>query len=149
MKTSLYRQKHQRHSGGYTLMEIMLVLAIITVLVGASIKLLVGNLEFAKIKRAEGDLQTITTQLKTYEMQNLFLPTTEQGLNALVARPGSEPVPRRWIQLLTEIPLDPWGKPYQYRNPGKHNPSGFDLYSFGPDQVESDVDDVGNWGPKQ
>jgi general secretion pathway protein G len=131
-------------SAAYTLVEIMLVLAIISVLLAAGIYYLSGNLEIAKEKRVEADIETVTTQLKTYEMQNMFMPTTEQGLAALVTSPSSEPRPRRWRQLMEQIPQDPWGTPYQYRNPGKHNPQGFDLYSWGPDRRESE-DDIGNW----
>ena len=133
---------------GYTLIEIMLTLAIIAVLLGAGIYYLTGNLDVAKEQRVAADLQTITTQLKTYEMQNLFLPTTEQGLQALVTQPTTEPVPKRWRQLMEKTPEDPWGKPYVYRIPGKHRPSGFDLFSLGPDRVESD-DDIGNWESKK
>lgn len=131
---------------GYTLIEIMLVVAIISVLVGAGIYYLTGNLDIAKERRVETDITTITTQLKTYEMQNLFLPTTEQGLDALVNRPTREPIPTRWRQLFEKMPIDPWGTPYAYRNPGKHNPTKFDLYSLGADRVESE-DDFGNWSP--
>lgn len=129
---------------GYTLMEIMLVLAIISVLVGAGIYYLTGSLDVAKDQRVEVDIQTFTTQLGTYESQNLFLPTTAQGLKALIERPTSEPQPKRWRALLTKMPIDPWGSPYQYRYPGVKNPDRFDLYSWGRDRVES-ADDIGNW----
>ena len=134
----------RNHGRGYTLIEIMLVLSIIAVLVAASIHLLTGNLEAAKLQTVTSDLQNITIQLKTYEMQAQFLPSTEQGLDALVNRPTREPVPDRWVQLLKALPKDPWGIPYQYRCPGKHNPDSFDLFSYGPDKVES-ADDIGNW----
>lgn len=135
---------HFRLQAGYTLMEIMLVLAIISVLVGAGIYYLTGSLDVAKEQRVDADIQTLTTQLGTYESQNLFLPTTAQGLQALVTRPGSEPQPKRWKQMMKKTPIDPWGMPYQYKNPGTKNPERFDIYSFGPDRVESG-DDIGNW----
>ncbi len=128
----------------FTLVEIMLVLAIISVLMAAGIYYLSGNVEIAKEKRTEADIETITTQLKTYEMLNLFLPTTDQGIDALVKEPAGEPRPKRWRQLLEMVPLDPWGTPYKYRSPGKRNPQSFDLYSWGPDRQESG-DDIGNW----
>lgn len=121
----------------YTLFEIMLVLGIIAVLVGSAIYLLVGNIDVAKEQRVDADVQAISTQLKTYEMRNYTFPTTEQGLEALVSRPTTDPAPRRWSQLLEAVPIDPWGTPYVYRFPGKQNPRGFDLYSLGPDRVES------------
>ncbi|HEY8965583.1 MAG TPA: type II secretion system major pseudopilin GspG [Candidatus Methylacidiphilales bacterium] len=141
-RTPLRRPRHAR--GGYTLVEIMLVLAIIAVLVGAGIYKLSGNLDVAKETRVDADIATITTQLKTYEMQALSLPTTEQGLDALVHQPTSDPVPARWHQLFEQVPVDPWGRPYQYKNPGVHNPNGFDLYSLGPQGKEGDGN-IGNW----
>jgi len=130
-----------RNTSAYTLFEIMLVLGIIAVLVGSAIYLLVGNVDIAKEQRVESDIQAISTQLKTYEMLNLTYPTTAQGLEALVRKPGTEPVPRRWRQLLEEVPLDPWGSPYIYAYPGKRNPRGYDLFSLGPDRQES-ADDL-------
>ncbi|MEI8387258.1 MAG: type II secretion system major pseudopilin GspG [Verrucomicrobiota bacterium] len=129
-------------SGGYTLFEIMLVLGIIAVLVGSAIYMLVGNIDVAKDQRVESDIQAISMQLRTYEMLNYRKPTTEQGLKALVQQPSSDPKPRKWKQLMKAVPLDPWGAEYIYRNPGKLNPGGYDLYSLGPDGKESD-DDLG------
>lgn len=131
-------------NAGYTLIEIMTVLMIIAVLVGSVVYLLVGNVDVARMSRVDADFQAITTQLRTYEMQNMRMPSTAQGLEALVKRPSSEPVPRRWIQLLERIPLDPWGEPYQYSNPGKLNPRGFDLVSKGPDRQLGTEDDITN-----
>ena len=90
------RRSHSAH--GYTLIEIMLVLSIISVLLGAGIYYLIGNLDIAKERRVQADIATFTTQLKTYEMENLFMPTTEQGLAALVQEPTTDPKPRRWRQ---------------------------------------------------
>jgi general secretion pathway protein G len=126
-----------RGEAGYTLFEIMLVLGIISVLVGSAIYMLVGNIDVAKEQRVDSDKQAISMQLKTYEMLNYRMPTTEQGLKALVNAPS--PRPPRWKQLMKSVPLDPWGNEYVYRNPGKSG-SGFDLYSLGPDGKESDDD---------
>jgi len=131
-------------SAGYTLFEIMLVLGIIAVLVGSAIYLLVGNIDVARESRVEADIQSISTQLRVYEMQNLRPPTTAQGLKALVTRPGGDPPPRRWKQLLERVPLDPWGEEYVYHWPGKKNTKGFDLFSKGPDRTEGGGDDIGN-----
>lgn len=124
-----FRKEH-----AYTLFEIMLVLGIIAVLVGSAIYLLVGNVDVAKEQRVDTDIQAITTQLKVYEMQNYSFPSTEQGLQALVTRPTSEPLPRKWRQMMQSVPLDPWGTEYLYEYPGRRNPQGFDLYSLGPDR---------------
>jgi general secretion pathway protein G len=130
----------RRHEAAYTLFEIMLVLGIIAVLVGSAVYLLVGNVDVAKKQRVDTDIQTITTQLKTYEMVNYRFPTTDQGINALVERPTVEPIPPRWTKLMREMPLDPWGTPYKYICPGKVHPDSFDIYSLGPDHVPSEDD---------
>jgi general secretion pathway protein G len=139
-----FSPRNLRHKAGYTLFEIMLVLGIIAVLVGSAIYLLVGNIDVARQSRVDADFQAISTQLRTYEMQNMRMPTSAQGLEALVQRPSAEPAPRRWIQLMERVPLDPWGEPYLYRNPGKLNPRGFDLVSKGPDRQEGGGDDITN-----
>jgi general secretion pathway protein G len=144
MKTFRPAGRSRLRPGGYTLFEIMLVLGIIAVLVGSAIYLLVGNIDVARQSRVDADFQAISTQLRTYEMQNMRMPTTAQGLQALVTRPSAPPQPRRWIQLLERIPLDPWGEPYEYRNPGTLNPAGFDLVSKGPDRQLGTDDDITN-----
>jgi general secretion pathway protein G len=142
MKLSAASSSHPRHLSiaAYTLFEIMLVLGIISILVGSAIYLLVGNVDAAREQRVDADIQAISTQLRTYELQNFSFPTTSQGLEALVKKPSGEPVPRRWRQLMESVPLDPWGTPYQYAYPGKRNPKGYDLYSLGADRVPSDDD---------
>jgi general secretion pathway protein G len=131
-----------RRQAAYTLFEIMLVLGIISVLVGSAIFMLVGNIDIAKEQRVESDVKAISIQLRAYEMQNLRKPSSQQGLKALVEMPTSDPKPRKWRKLMEEIPLDPWGQEYRYNNPGKFKKDGYDLYSLGPDGVESD-DDIG------
>ncbi len=125
----------------FTLIEMMLVLGIIVILMGVGIRMLIGNRQYAQEVAAEAQLQHIQTQLQTYETFNLRLPTTAQGLKALVEKPSTQPIPKRWKQLLTELKPDPWGNPYQYRNPGTKNKNGYDLFSLGPDGVES-ADDI-------
>jgi general secretion pathway protein G len=75
---------------------------------------------------------------------NGFYPTTEQGIQALVTQPDKDPRPARWYQLFREVPKDPWGNDYIYRCPGLKNPSGYDLYSAGPDRQADTADD--DWG---
>jgi general secretion pathway protein G len=136
------KQEKLRIEAGYTLFEIMLVLGIIAVLVGSAIYMLVGNVDVAKKQRVDADFKAIETQLGVYEMQNYFFPSSEQGLEALILKPTTEPVPGKWSRLLEAVPLDPWGTPYQYANPGKHHPDGYDLSSLGADRRESDDDIV-------
>jgi len=141
----MHRRNHLRRparlSAGYTLIEIMTVLMIIAVLVGSVVYLLVGNVDVARTSRVDADFQAIATQLRTYEMMNMRLPSS---LDALVKKPGGSDGPRRWVQLLERVPVDPWGEPYQYSNPGKLNPRGFDLVSKGPDRQLGTEDDITN-----
>ncbi|MFM8830759.1 MAG: type II secretion system major pseudopilin GspG [Spartobacteria bacterium] len=134
-------RKTRFSQSGYTLFEIMLVLGIIAVLVGSAIYMLVGNIDVAKEQRVDSDIEAISMQLRTYEMLNYRMPTTEQGLKALVSQPTTEPRPRRWKQLMKTVPVDPWGNEYVYRCPGKGG-TAFEIYSLGPDGKESD-DDAG------
>jgi general secretion pathway protein G len=134
-------EKRRFSQSGYTLFEIMLVLGIIAVLVGSAIYMLVGNIDVAKEQRVDSDIEAISMQLRTYEMLNYRMPTSEQGLKALVNQPTTEPRPRRWKQLMKTVPIDPWGNEYVYRNPGKGG-AAFEIFSLGPDGKESD-DDAG------
>jgi general secretion pathway protein G len=129
---------------GFTLLEIMIVVTIIALLMGAAIYKLGGNVEYARHTKVSADIQSITTQLKLYESMNGFYPTTEQGLQALVVQPSTDPLPTRWYQLFTELPKDSWQSPYIYLNPGRKNPNGYDLYSAGPDRKPDTADD--DWG---
>lgn len=134
---------HRR--AGYTLVEIMLVLSIIAVLMSAGIYYLLGNLDVAKNTRVKSDLETLATQLKVYQMQNIDFPTTAQGLKALVEPPTTAPKPRNWTRLLkAEALVDPWGSEYQYAVPGKHNTDAFDVWSLGPNK-DGGEKIIGNW----
>ncbi len=118
----------KRKQHGFTLLEIMLVVTIIA----------------PRHTRVEADLQGIGTQLKLYESMNGFYPSTEQGLEALVVQPDTDPRPTRWYQLYKEMPKDPWQNDYIYRNPGEKNPNSYDLFSAGPDRKPDTADD--DWG---
>jgi general secretion pathway protein G len=135
----------RRSRSAFTLLEIMLVVSIIALLLAAGIWATRGNLEFGQEVRVEGDIKTLTTQLRLYYASNGFYPSTGQGLDALVAQPESEPRPRRWRKLMDKKPVDPWGNDYVYTSPGSHNADSFDLFSKGPDRQEGTADDIGNW----
>ena len=128
----------------FTLLEIMLVVTIIALLMGAAIYKLAGNVEVGRKVRVQGDLQALNTQLRLYQSLNGFYPTTEQGLQALVSPPSTDPRPSRWTQLMSEVPKDPWNLPYVYVCPGRKNSGGYDLYSAGPDRTPDTSDD--DWG---
>lgn len=105
-----------------------------------------GTAPAARLTRTDTDLEAIRTQLQFYEIRNGAFPSTEQGLKALVSKPAGEPQPKRWTQLLPEIPADSWGTPYQYRYPStKGSIDGFDVFSAGEDKMPNTADDIGNW----
>ena len=134
----------KNRQNAFTLLEIMLVISIIVVLLGLAISKMGNPTGFAKGVAVKSDIQTIGTQLKLYESMNGFLPTTEQGLQALVTQPSSEPRPQRWYQLFKEVPKDPFGNNYIYLSPGRKNPTSYDLYSAGQDRRADTADD--DWG---
>ena len=128
---------------GTTLIELMLVVIIIGALVAMVMPRFAGRGEQARVAAAKADIQTnIATGLKLYELDNGMFPSTEEGLNALLAKPASA---ASWNgPYLERKPLDPWGREYKYKSPGEHRTSDYDLYSLGNDGVESQ-DDVKNW----
>src|ERR1700674_4746651 len=134
----------RKNHSAFTLLEIMIVVSIIVVLLGLAISKIGDPTGFAKGTAVRADVQAIGTQLKLYESMNGFLPTTEQGLQALVTQPDTDPRPTRWYQLFKEVPKDPWQSNYIYRCPGIKNPNGYDLFSAGPDRKADTADD--DWG---
>ncbi len=134
----------RKNQSAFTLLEIMLVVTIIALLLGTAIYKLSGNVEIARHTTVEADIQSIGTQLQLYNNMNGFYPTTEQGIEALVSQPTSDPAPQRWYQLFKQMPQDPWHNNYIYVSPGRKNPTGYDLYSAGPDRKADTPDD--DWG---
>ncbi|MCF7854553.1 MAG: type II secretion system major pseudopilin GspG [Candidatus Pacebacteria bacterium] len=131
----------------FTLIEIMIVVVIIAALAAMVVPRLTGRSEQARIAVATADIEgNIATALKLYELDNGTFPTTDQGLQALLEEPTSEPAPLDWRgPYLEKKPVDPWGHRYEYRYPGTNNPNGYDLFSVGRDGVEGTDDDIGNW----
>jgi len=121
----------------------MLVVIIIGILAAMVVPRMTGRSEEARKAVARADINlNIATALKLYELDTGAFPTTEEGLNALQSPPASA---KHWQgPYLERIPLDPWGKPYQYRSPGIRRTHDYDLYSLGRDGAESG-DDVVNW----
>ena len=140
----MFEMRTKRKQQGFTLLEIMLVVSIIVIILGVAISKLGNTTAIAKTMRVQADLQAIKTQLQLYESMNGFYPSSEQGLQALVTQPSNDPHPTRWYQLFRELPKDPWGSDYIYRNPGQKNSGGYDLYSAGPDRQADTGDD--DWG---
>lgn len=132
---------------GFTLIELMIVVIIIAALSAMVVPRLSNRSEQAKVAVADADIKSnIGLALKLYKLDNGRYPTTSQGLKALLSKPSSSPAPRNWNgPYLESEPLDPWKTEYNYKNPGTHNTSSYDLYSIGPDGVENTEDDIKNW----
>ena len=131
---------------GFTLIELMVVLAIIGVLAALIVPNVLGRADDARITAARTDVGNLMQALKLYKLDNQRFPTGEQGLNALILKPTTEPVPGNWKPYLDKLPSDPWGRPYQYLNPGIKGE--VDVLSFGADGQaggEGNNADLGSW----
>lgn len=148
MKVTPLISRPRRRRAGFTLVEIVLVLAIIALLLGVAVRGLVGVLGEGKRVAATADIDTFSSALVTYQSMATRYPTTDQGLAALVSKPSSAPAPRQWRKLMDEVKPDPWGNPYRYQFPGKHNGNAKpDIWSMGEDGIDGNEDDVTNWVP--
>ena len=139
------RQQHPR-TRGFTLIEIIVAIAILAILTALIVPRVVGKVDDAAVARARSDVQALSTALSLYKLDNNYYPTTEQGLEALLDKPAGQPEPANWKKYLDKLPKDPWGRPYQYISPGSHG--DIDVYSLGKDgQVGGEgIDaDFGNW----
>lgn len=128
---------------GFTLIEIMLVVVIISILVTVVLPRLTGRTEQARNSAARLQIETTGLALDAFELDNGRYPTTSEGLQALRINPNNA---KKWNgpYLKKDIPQDPWGNEYVYVCPGAHN-SDYDLYSYGPNGVEGGGDDIANW----
>ncbi len=134
-----------RPAAAFTLIEIVITLTIIAILASGSIYLLKGQIDSAKDTRVDSDLQAIGLALQSYESRALRMPTTEQGLMALVEKPTLEPIPENYRAFMEELPKDPWGLPYKYRFPAQKSKKPYDIWTAGPNGADGDEDDIGNW----
>lgn len=139
---------NERKQGGFTLIEIMVVVVILGILAALVVPQVMNRPDQAKVTVAKGDIKAIGAALDMYKLDNYSYPSTQQGLDALVEKPGGNPQPKNWNRdgYLKRVPKDPWGNEYQYLSPGTQGP--YDLYSYGADgkQGGSELNaDIGNW----
>jgi len=133
---------------GFTLIEVMVVIAILAILAALIVPKVMSRPDEARVVAARQDIAALMQALKLYRLDSKRYPTTEQGLQALVAKPTQAPVPDNWKAggYVERLPMDPWGKPYQYLNPGLHGE--IDVFSYGADGAlggEGFDADIGNW----
>ncbi len=131
---------------GFTLIEIMVVIVILGVLAAIAVPRIMSKPDEARAKAAQTEIAQILQALDLYRLDNYRYPTSDQGLAALAERPTNDPVPTNWKAYLKQAPVDPWGKPYQYLNPGIRGE--IDVFSLGADGQpggDGPAADIGNW----
>jgi general secretion pathway protein G len=151
MKTETHAMNESgNRRNGFTLIEMIVVMIILAVIAGLVGPRLFKNVGRAKASAAKAQIELLGIALDNYRLDNDRYPTTQQGLQALIAQPTSPPIPENWDgpYLKKVVPLDPWGREYYYESPGTYNPDGYDLYSLGRDGLEGGDDedaDVVSW----
>lgn len=142
------RHIENRSQLGFTLIEVMVVIAIIGIMATLIVPQIMSKPDEARVIAAKQDINSIVQALKLYRLDIGRYPTTEQGLSALVAKPTTEPIPQNWKPngYVDRLPKDPWGFAYQYSNPGTRGE--IDVFSLGADNKPGGAGfdaDLGNW----
>ena len=141
-----YQSSRRRKSLGFTLIELMVVLVIIGVLAALIVPNVLDRADDARVTAARTDISNLGQALKLYKLDNQRYPTAEQGLQALIIKPTSGPIPTNWKPYVEKMPNDPWGRAYLYINPGLKGE--IDVLSFGADGQaggEGKNADIGSW----
>ena len=138
------KEKGYRTQGGFTLIEVMVVVVILAILAAIIVPKILHRPDQARDVAAKQDVLAIQNAMDLYKLDNGFFPSTNQGVEALVKKPTGEPIPQNWTAggYLKRLPVDPWGHHYHYANPGKH--AEIDIYSYGPSNQPSNKE-IGNW----
>lgn len=141
-------KSERRRQSGFTLIEVMVVVAILAILAAVVVPRVMDEPAKARRAKVQQDIRAIESALDLYKLDNYRYPTTEQGLEALVSPPASGPEAENYKEggYLRKLPEDPWGNPYRYIRPGEHGE--FDIYSLGADGAPGGSDenaDIGNW----
>ena len=148
-KIKSFDSQYHRRQRGFSLIEIMVVVVILGVLAAMVAPKILSRPDQAKVTVAQADIETISQALELFRLDNGFYPSQDQGLEALVTRPDTQPEPRNWNPdgYLKKVPADPWGNPYFYIQPGNYGK--YDLYSLGANGIDDDGEGVnatiGNW----
>jgi general secretion pathway protein G len=136
----------RKQISGFTLIEVMVVVVILGILASIIVPKIMDKPDEARIVKARQDIRAVQSALEMYKLDNYVYPTTDQGLQALVQKPATDPVPPHWKQYLDRLPIDPWDRPYQYLNPGVHGT--IDIWSYGPNGPSGGTNAtgvIGNW----
>ena len=135
-----------RRAQGCTLIELMVVRGVSGILAALIVPNVIDRADDARVTAARTDVNNLMQALKLYKLDNQRFPSSEQGLDALVRKPTAGAIPPNWKPYLEKLPNDPWGRPYQYLNPGVKGE--IDVFSFGADGQaggEGKNADIGSW----
>ena len=148
IKNNSAKKQRKTNQTGFTLIEIMVVIVILGILATLVLPKIMGRPDEARTVAARQDIASIMQALNLYRLDNNRYPTTEQGIQALVKAPVTEPIPGNYKQggYLSKLPIDPWGTPYQFLSPGINGE--IDVLSFGADKKaggEGVNADIGSW----
>ena len=124
---------------GFTMIELLLVLVIISILTAIVVPKFTGRVEKARIRATEAQLANFKTAITAFEIESGRFPRTDEGLDSLVEKPNDVD---EWSQQMEYIPKDTWGSEFVYVYPGRRNPSGYGLSSPGPDKQSNTADDI-------
>ena len=130
----------------FTLVELLLVLTILAILAGIVLPKFSGVGEKARISAAKADIANFKTAFSMFEIEMGYFPKGRNGLNDLVFKPSGAGSKWRKFLDVDKVPNDPWGRPYVYEFPGRHNPDSYDIYSLGA-EGRGGNDAIGNWTP--
>jgi general secretion pathway protein G len=136
----IFFQKSQK---GFTLIEVMVVVVILAILAAIVVPKIMSRPEQARMVKAKQDILAIQSALDLYQLDNGFYPSTEQGIQALVQKPTTPPIPSAWKDggYLSKLPIDPWGNPYHYSN----DHAKIKIFTYGSDNSPDSKTEIGNW----
>ena len=137
----------QNRQKGFTLLEIIVVVAIIAILAAYIAPKVAGRVDDARISKAKSDIRVLESSLELYKLDNFTYPSSDQGLQALITKPSGAEL-KNWRKggYIKKLSKDPWGNDYQYQYPGSNGE--FDIFSLGADAAVGGSDegaDIGNW----